>query len=235
MITIRYADLPEGVHAQAVARGKRTIIYLRPGLTPQQRRDSLRRARQSGRMGHGPRLPAAWIALALADDAVRSTLGNLAAAVRGHPLGSLALLAAIAGGAVCYVLLVTVSMRFMAPPASTFSPGHVPHGRYGLGHERGPAPRRGLATVTTPVSRSATPAEPESSPSRRHRRHRRRPHPSHSPQPTPDPAATTPTPSSSPSPTPRSSMPPPTPSQSPSPSHSPSPSPAKASVITLCV
>ena len=57
MITIRYADLPEGLHARAEARGRRTVIYLRPGLTAEQRRLSLRRARQSARMGYGPRLP----------------------------------------------------------------------------------------------------------------------------------------------------------------------------------
>jgi hypothetical protein len=229
MITIRYADLPEGVHAQAVAQGKRTIIYLRPGLTPQQRRDGLRRVRQSGRMGHGPRLPAAWLALALADDAVRGTLRNLTAAVRGHPLGSLALLAAIAGGAVCYVLLVTLSMRVAAPAPSPFPSVHIPHGvpEYGLGHERGSAARHGLATVTTPVSHSATPDGPASSPSRRHRHHRRQPHPSRNPAPTPDPAATTPT--SSPGPTHSSTPPPPTPS------HSPSPSPTKNCLIILCV
>src|SRR5581483_11873003 len=97
LITIRYANLPEGSHAQAVARGKRTVIYLRPGLTPEQRRDSLRRARQSARMGHGPRLPASGVALALAGDTVRVTLRNLAAAVRGHPLGSLLLAAGVTG------------------------------------------------------------------------------------------------------------------------------------------
>ena len=66
MITIRYADLPEGLHAQAEAHGRRTVIYLRPGLTAEQRRLSLRRARQSARMGYGPRLPGPAVALAVA-------------------------------------------------------------------------------------------------------------------------------------------------------------------------
>jgi hypothetical protein len=117
MITIRYADLPEGSHVQAVARGKRTVIYLRPGLTPEQRRHGLRRARQSGRMGHGPGLPATGVALAVAGDAVRGTLRRLAAAVSGHPLGSLLLAAGLAGAVLSYVLLVTVSIRFIGPPA----------------------------------------------------------------------------------------------------------------------
>ena len=53
MIKIRYADLPAGLHIRAVARGKDTIIFLLPGLTPPQRQAALRRARSSARMGHG--------------------------------------------------------------------------------------------------------------------------------------------------------------------------------------
>src|SRR5260370_969362 len=59
MITIRYTDLPEGLHAQAERQGRRPAIYLRPGLTAQQRRVGLRRARQSPRVGCGPPPPAA--------------------------------------------------------------------------------------------------------------------------------------------------------------------------------
>ena len=33
MITIRYADLPEGLHHRAEQHGRRRVIYLRPGLT----------------------------------------------------------------------------------------------------------------------------------------------------------------------------------------------------------
>lgn len=102
MISIRYADLPEGLHAQAAMSGRRTIIYLRPGLTPQQRRHSLRRARQSARMGHGPRLPAAMVALAVAGDIAAGTLRNVGAAVRSHVLGALLLVAGTAGAVVCY-------------------------------------------------------------------------------------------------------------------------------------
>lgn len=143
MITIRYADLPEGTHTQAVACGKRTVIYLRPGLTPEQRRLGLRRARQSGRMGHGPRLPAAGVALAVAGDAVRGTLRRLAAAVRGHPLGSLLVAAGLAGAVLSYVLLVTVSIRFIGPPA-----GRDPVQGAGLaapsGAASGPGPGRAV-------------------------------------------------------------------------------------------
>jgi hypothetical protein len=117
MISIRYADLPEGLHAQAAMKGKRTIIYLRPGLTPQQRRQSLRRAMQSARMGHGPRLPAALVAIAVAGDITGGTLRNLGAAVRSHVLGFLLLAAGTVAAVVCYALFVTVSLRLMLPPS----------------------------------------------------------------------------------------------------------------------
>ena len=117
MIRIRYADLPEGFHAQARAHGRRTVIYLRPGLTAEQRRLSLRRARQSARMGYGPRLPGPGVALAVARHVTAGTLGNLGAAVRRHPIGFLVLSAGLVTLMACYVLFVTVSVRLMLDPA----------------------------------------------------------------------------------------------------------------------
>jgi len=117
MITIRYADLPEGLHAQAQAHGRRTVIYLRPGLTAEQRRLSLRRARQSARMGYGPRLPGPGVALAVARHVTAGTLGNLGAAVRRHPIGFLVLSAGLVTLMACYVLFVTVSVRLMLDPS----------------------------------------------------------------------------------------------------------------------
>jgi hypothetical protein len=117
MITIRYADLPEGLHAQAQAHGRHTVIYLRPGLTAEQRRRGLRRARQSARMGYGPRLPGPGVALAVARHVAAGTLWNLGAAVRRHPIGFLVLSAGLAMLMACYVLFVTVSIRLMLDPA----------------------------------------------------------------------------------------------------------------------
>jgi hypothetical protein len=116
MITIRYADLPEGLHAQARARGRHTVIYLRPGLSPEQRRQSLRRARQSARMGHGPRLPAAQVAFAVAGYIAMGTLANAAAAARRHPLSSILLLAGLVAMIVWYALFATASIRLIAAP-----------------------------------------------------------------------------------------------------------------------
>ena len=38
MVKIRYSELPAGLHVRAEARGRDTVIYLLPGLTPAQRR-----------------------------------------------------------------------------------------------------------------------------------------------------------------------------------------------------
>ncbi len=136
MIKIRYATLPEGLHAQARWQNRHTILYLRHGLTSQQRREVLRRARQSARMGHGPRLPAAGMALALATDRIAATTRNVIAAVRCHPLGSGVLAALIAGGVVSYSLFVTVTVRLVYPQVDTLRP-NVPHPAVAL-----PAPAR---------------------------------------------------------------------------------------------
>jgi hypothetical protein len=119
MITIRYADLPEGFTAQAEQRGRRRVIYLRPGLTAEQRRLVLRRARQSARMGYGPRLPAAGVAQAVARDSIRGTLGTMGAVLRRHPVGSIVLAAGLAAVVSSYALFVTGSIRlalYTSPP-----------------------------------------------------------------------------------------------------------------------
>lgn len=126
MIRIRYATLPEGLHAQARRENGHTILYLRPGLSSEQRREALRRARQTARMGHGPRLPAAGVALALAADRTRWTLRNVVAAARHHPVGAGMLAALVAGGVVSYSLFVTVTVHLISPQIQTLPP-NLPH------------------------------------------------------------------------------------------------------------
>jgi hypothetical protein len=214
MIRIRYADLPEGFHAQARAHGRRTVIYLRPGLTAEQRRLSLRRARQSARMGYGPRLPGPGVALAVARHVTAGTLGNLGAAVRRHPIGFLVLSAGLVTLMACYVLFVTVSVRLMLDPAQLPAargalpawvmpaaqsprpgggplPGHAARARRGSrgardrrARDRGPA---GRASPSPALSRP-----PSSAPS-----------PAATPPPSP---AATPPPSPAAAPSPRSSV-----------------------------
>ncbi len=192
MIKIRYALLPEGLHAQARWEGRHTVIYLRPGLTSQQRREALRRARQTARMGHGPRLPAASLACALAADRVRATMHNAVAAVRCHPVGAGALGALVAGAMVSYSLFVTVSVHLIDPQVQAMPPnlprpsaavpaphpgassrgaaagGTRPGGQTGRGTTGGRTPSPGATGQSSPSARptpSPSPAAPSPSPS----------------------------------------------------------------------
>ena len=117
MIKIRYADLPHGLHADVRTSGRRPVIYLLPGLSAAQRRDALRRLIRTSRLGHGPRLRASAVALAVARDVAKSTGCNGLAAVRCHPAGSAVLAALVAAVVVCYALFVTVTVRFSPRPA----------------------------------------------------------------------------------------------------------------------
>jgi hypothetical protein len=126
MIKIRYSSLPEGLHAQARRESGHTILYLRPGLSAEQRREALRRVRQSARMGHGPKLPAAGLAIALAIDRVTGTVRAVAAAVRLHPFGTGMLAALVAGAVISYSLFVTVSVRLIYPQVRGIPPAPPP-------------------------------------------------------------------------------------------------------------
>ncbi len=117
MIKIRYADLPDGLHADVRTCGRRPVIYLVPGLSAAQRRDALRRLIRTSRLGHGPRLRASGVAFAVARDVAKSTGCNGLAAVRCHPAGSAVLAALVAAVVVCYALFVTVTVRFSPRPA----------------------------------------------------------------------------------------------------------------------
>jgi hypothetical protein len=138
MITIRYADLPEGLHAQAETRGRRTVIYLRPGLTAEERRRSLRRTRQWARMGYGPRLPGPGVALAVVRHVLGGTLADAGAAVRRHPVAVALLSGGLVTLALCYVLYVTVPITLILDPARVPVPRPGPV--HGAVH---PAPRPG--------------------------------------------------------------------------------------------
>ena len=117
MIKIRYADLPGGLHVRVAASGRDTIIYLLPGLTTMQRRAALRRARSTARMGQGPGLPTAGVAGAMVADGIRTTLRNVAGAMRTHPAIFVPPIVIVGVAAVAYVLLVSVTIRVHAPQA----------------------------------------------------------------------------------------------------------------------
>ena len=136
MIKIRYADLPHGLHARVHTAGRRTVIYLLPGLSAVQRRDALGRLIRASRQGYGPRLRTPEVRFAVARDVAKTTTRNGLAAVRCHPAGSVALAALIAAGVLCYAFFVTVTVRF------TREPGRAPRRRRlpGPARPRGPVP-----------------------------------------------------------------------------------------------
>ena len=123
MIKIFYRDLSPGLHASAEAEGRNTVISFLPGLTPDQRRAALRRIRHSGRMGHGPRVPAGKLAIALALDRVKAAVRTGAAVVRLHPAGSTLPVVFFSAAAVIFVLMATVSIHVLPAAPRSSGPG----------------------------------------------------------------------------------------------------------------
>jgi hypothetical protein len=212
VIKIRYADLPGGLHVRVATSGNDTIIYLLPGLTTVQRRAALRRARSSARMGHGPGLPSAGVAGAVMADGVRTTLRNVAGAMRIHPGIFVPPIVIISFAAVAYILLVSVTARVHSPQAG--GPGNGP----GV-----PVPQ----AVAPPLGNPAAAPAPHPTGSARARSGQPAPTspagghhptgPSASASPRPSTTAPSPTPQPTPSPTPIRPVP--------SPSSSPRPAP----------
>ena len=122
MIKIRYADLPEGLHARAEAEGRGAVIYLVRGLSPDQRRAALRRVRREARLGSGPRLSASGVALAVARDTAKSTTRNGIAAVRFHPAGSLFLTALLIAYLISFAPRSVATKSRNSPSISEFLP-----------------------------------------------------------------------------------------------------------------
>jgi hypothetical protein len=128
MIKIRYHDpheLSPGLHAAAERHGRSTTVYLLPGLNAAQRRAALRRLKISARRGYDPRLPAAQLAVALAADRVRTTVGRAGAVFRSHPAGSTVPVMVVSAGAIAFLALSAVSIRVIHPaprgPGQAFS------------------------------------------------------------------------------------------------------------------
>lgn len=223
MIKIRYSDLPAGLHVRTAVQGRHTILYLLPGLTVAQRRAALRRARSNARVGHGPRLPTAGIALALSADRIRTTARNSLAAVRVHPALFVPAMIVVISVAVANVLLATVSIRFR-PPETAGAAGQigVPFGT-AHGDSLAGAPARG-GQPAPPASQglSAAAGPGGAGPKRGSELH---PGPSSRPHPSPSSSA-------SPAPTVPGPSPGPSPGTSPGTSRSPSPSPSPSASPT---
>ena len=114
MIKIRYRDpneLSPGLHAAAERHGRSTTVYLLPGLSAAQRRAALRRLKISARRGYDPKLPAPQLAVALAADRIRTTVGRAGAVFRSHPAGSTVPVMVVSAGAIAFLVLSAVSIR----------------------------------------------------------------------------------------------------------------------------
>jgi hypothetical protein len=114
MIKIRYRDpneLSPGLHAAAERHGRSTTVYLLPGLSAAQRRAALRRLKISARRGYEPKLPAPQLAVALAADRIRTTVGRAGAVFRSHPAGSTVPVMVVSAGAIAFLALSAVSIR----------------------------------------------------------------------------------------------------------------------------
>jgi hypothetical protein len=120
MVKIRYSELPSGLHVSASKHGRRTIIYLKPGLTPAERHAALTRVRSSGRMGHGPQPHALGLAVAIGADWIRTTTRNGITAVRSHPVLLLPPLILLVSTAIVFILMsfVTLTMAPRQPQAA---------------------------------------------------------------------------------------------------------------------
>jgi len=220
MVKIRYSELPAGLHVSAEAQGRDTIIYLQPGLTPEQRRAALVRVRSSARMGCGPGLSATGMAVAVSADKLRTTVGNGVAAMRGHPLLLLPPLVLLVSGAIVFVMMsfVTLTVRQDEPASGPSRALQVRPGQLAHYHGSGPGPRAGHPAVA-PADSGPGGAGGNSAP-----------RPTVSPVPTSS-TATSPVPvlSGVPSPSPSASGP----SASPTPDPSPAPSQSQSSTCLL--
>jgi hypothetical protein len=157
VIKIKCSDLPGGLHVRVDVQGRNTILYLLPGLTPAQRKAAIRRARSAARVGHGPGLPALGVARALAADRIRTTVRNGFAAMRMHPVIFFPPMVIVVGGAVAYLLLVSVSVRFYPP--------HTAEPRIVVGISKGGSPLRhgGAKDGADPPAGGTAPGSPGSS------------------------------------------------------------------------
>ncbi len=217
MVKIRYSELPAGLHVTAEQHGRDTIIYLQPGLTPEQRRAALIRVRSSARMGQGPDLSSVSMAMAVSADKLLTTLRNGAAAMRGHPLLLLPPLILLVSGAIIFVL-----MSFVTLTVPQHGSAGGPQTQVGL---PGSAHSRQVGTGGRPVKPAVDPGSPGRGPSAA--AGPPGPKDSLTPSPTPSPTPTTPGPTS-PGPVISGAPSPSVPSATPSPAPSPTPSPSQS-------
>jgi hypothetical protein len=212
VIKIRYSELQAGLHASATKEGRHTVIHLLPGLSPAERSSAIDRLRASAKVGHGPKLHAIPLAVALIADRIKQTTGNAVAAARLHPTGVAIPAVVLTSGAILYALLVTVSVNLGLPATSDLAIGPLPVAAAPVSSGNTP-PARVVGQPADPVRGSRLTGDQGSGTKARPSRHQKS-----------SPAPSTGSPSTQPT-TGSSSTASPSPSSSGSPTPTPSPSP----------
>jgi hypothetical protein len=120
MISVRYChshELSPGLNASVECSRRGTVVYLVPGLTRDERRAALRRLRMASRVGAGPELPAAQLALALLADRIRTAAWRAGAIFRLHPAGSALPALLLSVGVIVFLALSAVSIQVLPEQA----------------------------------------------------------------------------------------------------------------------
>jgi len=144
VIRIRYRganELAPGLPATAERHGRVITVYLLPDLTAAERDAALRRLRQSGRRGYGPRLPAVPLALALLAAWLRTATTRSGLVFRRHPAGATGPVMLMSAGAIAFLVLSAVSVRILREPRPPAGPS-----------ASGPVPAASASTTRTPGS-----------------------------------------------------------------------------------
>ena len=120
MISVRYChshELSPGLNASVECSRRGTVVYLVPGLTREERHAALRRLRMASRVGAGPELPAAQLALALLADRIRTAAWRAGAIFRLHPAGSALPVLLLSSGVIVFLALSAVSIQVLPEQA----------------------------------------------------------------------------------------------------------------------
>jgi hypothetical protein len=122
MISVRYRhshELSPGLNASVECSRRGPVVYLVPGLTRDERRAALRRLRMASRVGAGPELPAAQLALALLADRIRTAAWRAGAIFRLHPAASALPVLVLSAGVVVFLALSAMSIQVLPEQAVT--------------------------------------------------------------------------------------------------------------------
>src|ERR1700689_2230012 len=182
MISVRYChshELSPGLNASVKCSRRGPVVYLVPGLTRDERHSALRRLRMASRVGAGPELPAAQLALALLADRIRTAAWRAGAIFRLHPAGSALPVLLLSVGVIVFLALSAVSIQVLpeqAVPGSSpvrgpgpAAPAGEPGGPGGIQERRpaftpahlvlpgSPGPHGGSAGRTRPGASSSHP------------------------------------------------------------------------------